>query len=94
MKVLAVCGFGCGSSMILKMTLDKVISQLGVDCEVEISDLSTARGVPCDAIFTSMELADELNKTANVPIYPVKKYMDTEEVRGIFQQFLEAAGNK
>lgn len=89
MKILAVCGFGCGSSMILKMTLDKVIAQLGVVCETEISDISTARGVPCDAIFTSMELADELKKTAEVPIYPVKKYMDVEEVKGVFQQFLD-----
>ncbi|HAQ0763352.1 TPA: PTS ascorbate transporter subunit IIB, partial [Enterococcus faecium] len=30
MKILAVCGFGVGSSMVLKMSLDKVIKELGL----------------------------------------------------------------
>mgnify|MGYP000155149085 CR=1 FL=1 len=31
MKILAVCGFGVGSSMVLKMTIDKVIKELGAE---------------------------------------------------------------
>jgi len=29
MKILAVCGFGVGSSMVLKMTLEKAVKELG-----------------------------------------------------------------
>ncbi|QVK19823.1 PTS sugar transporter subunit IIB [Mycoplasmatota bacterium] len=81
MKILAVCGFGVGSSMVLKMTIDKACRQLGVDAEVENTDLTSARGVRCDAIFTSFELAEELASSVKVPLYPIKKYMDLEEVK-------------
>ncbi|WMC91579.1 PTS sugar transporter subunit IIB [Kineothrix sp. MB12-C1] len=89
MKILAVCGFGCGSSMILKMSLDKVCKQLDIDCEVEATDINSARGAACDAIFTSAELAQELKSSCNVPIYSVKKYMDLTEIREAFEKFLD-----
>lgn len=88
MKILAVCGFGCGSSMILKMSLDKVCKQMSVACEVETADINSARGAQCDAIFTSAELAEELRSSCTVPIYSVKKYMNLVEVKEIFEKFL------
>lgn len=92
MKVIAVCGFGVGSSMLLKMSLDKAIAELGVRCETDLSDVSSARGIPCDAIFTSEELAHTLREGSNVPIYAVKRYMDVQEVKRVFEQFLEEKG--
>ena len=89
MKVLAVCGFGCGSSMILKMSIDSAASQLGASFETEIADVSTAKGIPCDAIFTSAELADTLGSGAKVPVYAVKKYMDINEVKSVVEKFLK-----
>ena len=88
MKVYAVCGFGCGSSMILKMSIDKVCKKLGIDCDVETTDINSARGADCDAIFTSAELANELKESCSFPIYTVKKYMDLAEVKEVFQKFL------
>ena len=89
MKVLAVCGFGCGSSMILKMSIDSAASQLGVSFETEIADVSTAKGIPCDAIFTSAELADTLGSGSKVPVYAVKKYLDVNEVKTVVEKFLK-----
>lgn len=51
MKILAVCGFGVGSSMVLKMTLDKVAKDLGIQATVENTDLSTAKATTADAYF-------------------------------------------
>jgi PTS system ascorbate-specific IIB component len=87
MKILAVCGFGCGSSMILKMSIDKAVSQLGVSCETDIADVNTARGTPCDAIFTSAELAETLSSGSSVPVYTVKKYLDVNEVKSVVERF-------
>ena len=53
MKILAVCGFGVGSSMVLKMTIDKVIKELGLKATAENTDLSTAKATPADVYFTS-----------------------------------------
>ena len=80
MKFLAVCGFGVGSSMILRMSIEKVCRELGVDVEVENTDISSAHGAACDAIFTSAELQAEL-QNSNTPVYPIKKYMDLAEVK-------------
>ena len=59
MKILAVCGFGVGSSMVLKMSLDKVIKELGLKATVENTDLSTAKATMADVYFTSHELLPE-----------------------------------
>ena len=31
MKILAVCGFGMGSSMVLRVTIEKAVAALGMD---------------------------------------------------------------
>lgn len=89
MKILAVCGFGVGSSMILGMSIQKVCDKLGVSADVENTDISSARGAQCDAIFTSAELCSELQGGSSVPVYAVKKYMDLQEVEEVFKKFLE-----
>lgn len=88
MKILAVCGFGVGSSMVLKMTLDKACRKLGVDIEVENTDITSARGASCDAIFTSFDLADSLRKIVQVPVFPIKRYMNIEEVTESLKKLL------
>lgn len=89
MKILAVCGFGVGSSMILKMSLEKAMRTLGVQGEVDNTDLATVRGVACDAIFTSAQLAKELQSSVKVPVIPIQKYMDVAEVTLQLQSFLK-----
>ena len=88
MKILAVCGFGVGSSMILKMSIERVLKELGVSAEVDNTDINDARGSKCDVIFTSPELQKELQGTVGVPVYPVKKYMDLVEVKNVIQKYL------
>ncbi len=89
MKFLAVCGFGVGSSMILKMSIDKAVKALGVEAEVENTDIASVRGIDADAIFTSVELAEELRSSVKVPVYGIKRYMDVAEVTEQLKSFLE-----
>lgn len=93
MKVLAVCGFGVGSSMVLKMTIDKVLKEMGIQADVENTDLSTAKATRADVYFTSQELLSELTSSVTNPVYPIKKYMDKEEVKNQFQKYLNERGN-
>ena len=92
MKILAVCGFGVGSSLVLRMTVEKVVKELGIDAEVENTDLSTGKATPADVYFTSFELQQELEKTIKAPSYPIKKYMDVNEVREQFKRYLASKG--
>ncbi|UUX33530.1 PTS sugar transporter subunit IIB [Fundicoccus culcitae] len=90
-KFLAVCGFGVGSSMVLKMTVEKVCKERGVECKVENTDLSSAKATKdIDAIFTSKELGDELKRTTNVPVFPIKRYMDQAEVGAAIDDFINS----
>lgn len=88
MKILAVCGFGVGSSMVLKMSIDKVVKELGLKATVENTDLSTAKATPADIYFTSNELLTELKSSVKSPVYPIKKYMDVAEVRAQMEKYL------
>lgn len=89
MKILAVCGFGVGSSMVLKMTVDKVCKELGIDADVENTDISSAQGADCDYIFTSEELAGQLKSSVPCPVIPIEKYMDKDEVMTKFKEHLD-----
>ncbi|WP_182201519.1 PTS sugar transporter subunit IIB [Paraliobacillus salinarum] len=92
MKILAVCGFGVGSSMVLKMSIDKACKERNVSCEVENTDISSAKGANADAVFTSHELAQELESSMNCPVFAIKKYMDKEEVGNALDQLLQNGG--
>ncbi len=89
MKILAVCGFGVGSSMILKMTIQKALNELNVKGDVVNSDISDVKSQNADAIFTSPDFVNDLKKRVNTPLYPVKKYSDLEEVKGQVEKFLK-----
>lgn len=81
MKILAVCGFGVGSSMVLKMTIEKALRQLEVSAEVENTDIMTAKSATCDLIFTSPSLKSELETAVACEVIAIEKYVDVEEVK-------------
>ena len=58
MKIIAVCGMGIGTSVLLKINAEKVLKMLGVEATVEAADMSTARKASFDAqiILTTPEL--------------------------------------
>ncbi|WP_149807717.1 PTS sugar transporter subunit IIB, partial [Listeria monocytogenes] len=57
MKIVSVCGLGQGTSIILRMNVETVCRDMGVDADVEHIDVSAARSMNVDIIVTSQELA-------------------------------------
>ncbi|TYT21086.1 PTS sugar transporter subunit IIB [Dictyoglomus thermophilum] len=80
MKILAVCGMGLGSSLVLKMTIEKALKELGLEGDVQTADIVTAKGagLDVDVIITSKELAEQLGEV-KVPIVTVKNYVNVKE---------------
>jgi len=66
MKILAICGMGLGSSIILKITLEKVIRKLGIDATVDVTDITVGRGQAdsVDIVVTSEELAEKIGRAS------------------------------
>ena len=63
MKIMAVCGSGLGSSFLVEMNIKKVIQKIGVDAEVEHSDLSSATPDAADLFVMGKDIA----ASASVP---------------------------
>lgn len=80
MKILAVCGMGLGSSMVLKLTLGKVLAELGLKADIEVTDISSAKSQPADLIVTSAEFEKRLSDS-RVPIIAIKNYVDKNEMK-------------
>jgi len=81
MKILAVCGMGLGSSLILKLQVEKAIKQLGIEAEVEMADITSASAMArdVDVILTSKELADRLGNVST-KVVTVSNYFNVQEM--------------
>lgn len=79
-KIICVCGFGIGSSLLLKMKVDEMLNDNGISLAVEPSDITTAKSKPSDLIFTSRELASQLIDAVKCPVIVVDNFMDKKEI--------------
>ena len=57
MKIMAICGSGLGSSFMVEMNIKKVLKKIGVDAEVEHSDLSSAIPGEADLFVMAKDIA-------------------------------------
>lgn len=81
MKILAVCGMGMGSSMVLKLQVEKALKQLGLKADVEMADITSAKSMAdrADIILASKEIADRLGKV-NAKVITIKNYFNMDEM--------------
>lgn len=80
LNVLTVCGFGVGTSLILKMNIESVLKSNNIDAEVSNTDITTAPSYSADIIFTSNELYEQLKSVVNVPVVKIDNFMDLKEI--------------
>jgi len=80
LKIITVCGFGLGSSMLLKMKVEEVLKKHEIAANVETCDVGSAPSMSCDVIFTSYELGGKMQNQTQTPIVMVKNFMDTNEI--------------
>lgn len=63
MKIMAVCGSGLGSSFMMEMNIKKVLNKIGIEAEVNHTDLASVN--PNDADLFVM--AKDIAASSNVP---------------------------
>jgi PTS system ascorbate-specific IIB component len=80
MKILSVCGNGLGSSLILKMAVEKVLKSENIKANVVVSDLGNAKGLDADYIVASPEIAERL-KEHKATVIAIKNMMDKNEIK-------------
>ena len=81
MKIIAVCGMGIGTSVLLKLNADKVLKMLDLKATVEAADVASVRKVAIDAqiILTTPDLVDQLQGLP-AEIIAIQHVFDLEEL--------------
>ena len=79
-KIQTVCGFGCGSSLFLKMKIQEVLKENNLEADLFCGDVGTCLTTPCDAIFISEELSERVLERAEVPVVVIKNFVNKKEV--------------
>lgn len=88
MYIVCVCGLGVGSSLILKMTVDKALKELGqTGHEIEHWDAGTVDSKSADLIVTSADFLDQFAGRDNVVF--VNNVVNTEEMKEKINAYLE-----
>lgn len=93
-KIQAVCGFGCGSSLFLRMKMEEVLKENNLRATVFCGDVGTCLSQPCDAIFISEELFSRISGRTKVTVVPIKNLMDKNEITQKTLEFMNSFNNK
>lgn len=80
LKVLAVCGFGIGTSLFLKINIEEVLKKNCIDAEVINADVTTAASIPSDIVVSSEALKSQLEDKIKVPIITINNFMSKSEI--------------
>jgi PTS system ascorbate-specific IIB component len=80
-KILAVCGMGLGSGLLLRMQAEKALVQLGVEADVEVADIGSARAMAqtADIVLTSEELSRQLGEV-KARIVTITNFVNLDEM--------------
>jgi PTS system ascorbate-specific IIB component len=81
MKILAVCGMGLGTGLLLRMQAEKALREIGVEADVEVADIGSARALAptADLILTSEELAAQLG-AVRPRVVTITNFIDLREM--------------
>lgn len=79
---LVCCRAGMGSSMMLKIKVDQVISEESLPMETEHGNLDSIVGFSGDLVITMSDLTDELTQNPQVPAaIGITNIVDKNEIK-------------
>ena len=89
MRIVAVCGLGYGTSVILKSNIEKCLIRLGVEADVEAVGVAQARelGSTANIVMTTEELVPLL-EGINAEIIPIRHIIDINEINEALEKAL------
>ncbi|MCU9935756.1 PTS sugar transporter subunit IIB [Mycoplasmopsis cynos] len=83
LKIIAACGNGMGTSVIIKLKVQKIMKELGVSADVEALSMGRSKGMTnnADIIISSKHLSSEFDHNQRAKIVGVTNLMDENEIR-------------
>ncbi len=83
LKVLAACGNGMGSSLIIKMKIEKVLKDMGVECDIHHSSVGQAKSDArsYDLVLVSEAFVDEFQVGGKTKVVGLLNLLSEPEIR-------------
>lgn len=91
LKVLAACGNGMGSSLIIKMKIEKVLKEMGLKFEVHHSSVGQAKSDAknFDLVLVSQAFVKEFNVTNKTKVVGLVNLLSEQEIKEKVTKALE-----
>jgi len=80
MQIVTVCGLGIGTSLMLKMTIQDILSEAGISADVDAWDAGTVKGRSADLFVVSADLRSTLEGVQGKVVF-IKSITDVKEIR-------------
>ncbi|GAK12173.1 PTS maltose transporter subunit IIBC [Geomicrobium sp. JCM 19039] len=77
----------------LKMKIEEICEELGIDASVESSDFNGAKGKICDLIVTVDELASQFDQSTQA-IGVVRSYINKKKIKADVGHLLQEVASK
>lgn len=77
-KVVTVCGNGIGSSLMLKLKIEEIAKENGIEIDAESIDSNAATGKDADLFVTVKEFADSFKNGQKVVF--TRSYMNKKKI--------------
>ena len=80
LNIMTVCGFGIGSSLILKMTVDSVLEKNGIHANTVPHDVTSGTDQGVDLLLVSNELYPQVKVKVSCPSLIIENFVYEAEV--------------
>lgn len=77
---MVVCGFGIGSSLILKMKIESLLRENHILAEVFTTDVTSAGTHQADITLSSQEIKVAIEDKINSPVLVIKNFLNIKEL--------------
>lgn len=83
LKVLAACGNGMGSSMIIKMKIDKVLNDLNLDHKIDHASVGQAKAAAndYDLILVSKPFVNDFKVKGDTKVVGLVNLVSEDEIK-------------
>lgn len=87
MKIMAVCGHGIGSSFMMEMNIKKVLTKLGIEAEVEHTDLASVSPDDADIFVMGKDIASSATSLPQDRIVIVTNIVSASEFENKLSEY-------
>lgn len=93
MEIITVCGMGLGTSMMVKLSIDKILKEEGISAKVNPVDLGSFKSAQADIVVAPKNMERQVSGTS-ADIVLLNNLTDSTEIREKLLPLIQKHSNK